>query len=341
MSTDESKAKDTGLEIKVVGRFTQNVSMDLRFSQFVARRSGIIAVQISASEGVRMLLRSRIPELMDDPRLDRELHVEALRGLEVLNKVSGSAQILWSELNKFSLSKQIEPILEVDGEVNGGTISDTTPEGPASLEGQNDELPASRQSIAKQTIAKRSSRSKAAGEKISVLDVATGSGDILLELAKLSKRNGRQIEFTGADISPTAIAHAEQKAQKAGTPAQFIQRDVIKDGIPKGFQVVMTSLFTHHLDPEEVILLFERMKDSDAQMILINDLVRSELSYSLVWLATRLFTRSPVVHFDGPVSVRASYTPEEMRNMALVAGLENCSVKLHPPCRQLLVWRRS
>src|SRR5688572_26204727 len=109
-----------------------------------------------------MLLRSRIPELMDDPRLDRELHVEALRGLEVLNKVSGSAQILWTELNKISANKQNQPL--------------------------------------------------------TVLDVATGSGDILIELAKLSKRFCRQIEYTGADISPTAIAHAEEKAKKVNAP---------------------------------------------------------------------------------------------------------------------------
>jgi SAM-dependent methyltransferase len=230
-----------------------------------------------------MLLRSRIPELMDDPRLHPELHIEALHGLEILNKVSGSAQILWSEL------KKVKPLN---------------------------------------------------GETLKVLDVATGSGDILLELAHLAKRSNRLIEFTGADISKNALTQARQKAENVSAEVHFLQLDVINDGIPSGFDVVMTSLFTHHLDPNDVILLLEKMRGSSAQLILVNDLIRSKLSYSLVWLATRLLTRSPVVHFDGPVSVRAAYTPEEMRNMALVAGLDKCSVKLQPPCRQLLVWRR-
>jgi 2-polyprenyl-3-methyl-5-hydroxy-6-metoxy-1,4-benzoquinol methylase len=232
-----------------------------------------------------MLLRSRIPELMDDPRLDRELHLEALRDLQFINKISGSAQILWSELNKFSAEEnQTKPIR--------------------------------------------------------VLDIATGSGDILVELARLAKQNNRQIEFTGADISATAIEHAQNKAKSANTQIRFEELDVIKNKIPEGFDVVMTSLFTHHLDPDEVVQLFKNMRESEARMILVNDLVRSKLSYSLVWLATRLFTRSPVVHFDGPVSVRAAYTPEEMRSMAVSAGLDTATVKPFPPCRQLLVWRR-
>lgn len=231
-----------------------------------------------------MLLRSRIPELMDDPRLHPELHVEALHGLEVLNKISGSAQILWSELKWFEKQHQ------------------------------------------KQTI--------------QVLDVATGSGDILLALAKLAGREKQQFEFTGVDISAQAVSHATSRIENRTKNIQFKQIDVIKDGIPDGFDVAMTSLFTHHLDPDDVIALLTKMRESGASMILVNDLVRSELSYSLVWLATRLLTRSPVVHFDGPVSVRAAYTVEEMRDMALSAGLTDCYVKLHPPCRQLLVWRR-
>lgn len=231
-----------------------------------------------------MLLRSRIPELMDDPRLHPELHVEALQGLEVLNKVSGSAQILWSELRLFAKQHQ------------------------------------------KQTV--------------QVLDVATGSGDILLALAKLAGREKQQFEFTGVDISAQAVSHATSRIENRSQNIQFKQLDVIKDGIPDGFDVAMTSLFTHHLDPDDVIALLTKMRESGASMILVNDLVRSELSYSLVWLATRILTRSPVVHFDGPVSVRAAYTVEEMKEMALAAGLTDSYVKLHPPCRQLLVWRR-
>jgi 2-polyprenyl-3-methyl-5-hydroxy-6-metoxy-1,4-benzoquinol methylase len=51
--------------------------------------------------------RQRQPEIMDQPDLDRRLHVEALRGLERINLVSGSARILWPALER--LARQAGP----------------------------------------------------------------------------------------------------------------------------------------------------------------------------------------------------------------------------------------
>jgi 2-polyprenyl-3-methyl-5-hydroxy-6-metoxy-1,4-benzoquinol methylase len=42
------------------------------------------------------------PEIMDQPDLDRHLHVEALRGLERINRMSGSARILWPALERLA-----------------------------------------------------------------------------------------------------------------------------------------------------------------------------------------------------------------------------------------------
>jgi SAM-dependent methyltransferase len=42
--------------------------------------------------------RRRQPELMDQPGLDRDSHFQALRGLERINRWSGSARILWRPL---------------------------------------------------------------------------------------------------------------------------------------------------------------------------------------------------------------------------------------------------
>ena len=44
--------------------------------------------------------RRVIPERMDDPALDSELHVQALRGLSRINALSASAAILWRPLRR-------------------------------------------------------------------------------------------------------------------------------------------------------------------------------------------------------------------------------------------------
>jgi 2-polyprenyl-3-methyl-5-hydroxy-6-metoxy-1,4-benzoquinol methylase len=44
------------------------------------------------------------PELMDDPALDPDVHDGALRGLRRLNRISGSADIVWSALRDLALA---------------------------------------------------------------------------------------------------------------------------------------------------------------------------------------------------------------------------------------------
>jgi hypothetical protein len=75
--------------------------------------------------------------------------------------------------------------------------------------------------------------------------------------------------------------------------------------------------------------------------VAVNDLTRSRAGLVLVWAACRLLTRSPVVHFDGPVSVRAAFTPREALALAERAGLAGATVVRRRPCRFLLTWGRA
>ena len=74
--------------------------------------------------------------------------------------------------------------------------------------------------------------------------------------------------------------------------------------------------------------------------VLINDLARSTAGLMLAHVATRLLTRSPVVHVDGPRSVEGAFTAEEARQLAERAGLHGSTVGRRWPFRYLLMWRR-
>ncbi len=183
-------------------------------------------------------------------------------------------------------------------------------------------------------------RQRGASSPLRILDIATGGGDIPVALYKAASAEKSQLEIVGADISPSSIKYARQYAQERRAPVDFLELNALCDPLPDGFDVIMTNLFTHHLDPADVMLLLGKMSRATQQLVLVNDLIRSEISYAAVWLATRLFSRSPIVHYDGPVSVRGSYTQSEMLKMAVDAGLKNASVTSCPPCRQLLVWKK-
>ena len=73
--------------------------------------------------------------------------------------------------------------------------------------------------------------------------------------------------------------------------------------------------------------------------VVISDLRHSAFGYFLAWVMCRLLSRSPIVHHDGPVSVRAAWTLEELRTMAAEAGLVRAQVRSCWPWRMLLVWQ--
>ncbi len=178
-------------------------------------------------------------------------------------------------------------------------------------------------------------------QAIRVLDLATGGGDIPIMLAKRARCAGLNFEFVGADISPTAVRFANERATKEKASVSFLELNVLNQNIPQGFDVIMTSLFTHHLDPMQVIDLLVKMRSATNQLVLVNDLIRGAFSLTIVSLATKILSNSKIVHHDGPASVRASYTIDEMRDMAKQSGLDNCIIHHSFPCRMLLVWRKS
>ncbi len=169
-----------------------------------------------------------------------------------------------------------------------------------------------------------------------VLDVATGSGDVPRSLAARACRASIALEVSACDISPTAIA----EASRGSSSVQFFTHDVLHTPLPTGFDAVTCSLFLHHLSEEEAAALLANMQSATRHLILINDLARSRFNYCAVWLASHLLSRSPVVRFDGPASVRNAFTPREALALATCAGLEGATAQPRFPCRFLLSWRR-
>jgi hypothetical protein len=102
--------------------------------------------------------------------------------------------------------------------------------------------------------------------------------------------------------------------------------------------ILVCTLFLHHLDEEGAVALLGRMKAAARQLVLVSDLRRSRLGYVFAWAGCRLLSRSRVFHVDGARSVAAAFTTDEARRMAGSAGLEGARVTTHWPQRWLLTW---
>jgi 2-polyprenyl-3-methyl-5-hydroxy-6-metoxy-1,4-benzoquinol methylase len=181
---------------------------------------------------------------------------------------------------------------------------------------------------------------QSAARPVRVLDLATGGGDVPIRLWWKARRAGLSVQIEGCDVNPRAIAFARVQAQRGGADVMFFELDAIQDRLPPGYDVVMSSLFLHHLSEEHAVSLLRRMAAAAGRMILVNDLIRSLAGYTLAYLGTRLLTASSVVHTDGPRSVQAAFTIAEASALATQAGLSGAAVARRWPCRFLLTWSR-
>ena len=173
-----------------------------------------------------------------------------------------------------------------------------------------------------------------------VLDIATASGDLPIRLFHRFEWAGIPVEISACDISPVAVAEATTRAAASGAKVRFFQCDVLSGRIPGEYDAVVCSLFLHHLDPPETVGLLARMAEVARQAVLVSDLRRGHTGWWAAYVVTRLLSRSPIMHNDGPISVTASYTPAEMREMALAAGMFGVTVGKSWPWRLFLRWER-
>jgi 2-polyprenyl-3-methyl-5-hydroxy-6-metoxy-1,4-benzoquinol methylase len=181
-----------------------------------------------------------------------------------------------------------------------------------------------------------------ASRPIRLLDIASGGGDNAIGLSRIAQRRGISLEAHGCDISATAVAHATEVAARADLPrVAFFQLNALESELPSGYDVVMCTLFLHHLTEEDGVDLLRRMASAARVCVLVDDLLRSRLGYMLAWAGARLLTRSHIVQIDGPLSVRSAYSVAEARSVAERAGLQGAAFRRHWPERFLLTWKKS
>lgn len=179
------------------------------------------------------------------------------------------------------------------------------------------------------------------GTPLTILDLACGGGDVTIALGRRLKRHGVLVRIVGIDKSATAIEMARRRAARAGSDAEFAVASALERQDEETFDVVITSLFMHHLNHADALRLLERMQATARHLVLVNDLARSRFGWLLAVVVSHLITRSPVVHVDGPRSVEGAFSVGEARQLAAEAGLRGAAVGRRWPCRFLLSWTRT
>lgn len=178
------------------------------------------------------------------------------------------------------------------------------------------------------------------GTTITLLDIATGSGDIPRALVRWGRRKGDDLRVLATDVSEDVLAVARRET--ADEPAICVEACDARalpyaDG---AFDIAVCSLALHHFPRAEAVRVLEEMGRVARRGILLNDLVRTWPGYVGAWLLGNLTTRNPLTRHDAPLSILRAFTPEELAAMAREAGLTNIAVTPHRFWRMALVARR-
>src|SRR5262249_41787173 len=110
--------------------------------------------------------------------------------------------------------------------------------------------------------------------------------------------------------------------------------------LPDGHDVMMSTLFLHHLDEDAAASFLKEAASKARDRMVIQDLLRSPLSYWFARLGTGFLLLSDICRRDGRTSVEGAFTREEALDLARKAGLEQAEIVPRFPFRYLIRWVR-
>lgn len=157
------------------------------------------------------------------------------------------------------------------------------------------------------------------GQALHILDVGFGHGDMLRRIAGWAVKRGVTVRLTGVDLNPWS-ARTARLATPPELEIDYRVGDVfeLKD---EGFDIVISALFTHHLDDAGLVRFIGWMERRGAVGWFINDLHRHPIPYWFVRGMVRTVPVNRLVVHDAPVSVARGFTRRDWRERLRAAGL--------------------
>jgi len=151
-------------------------------------------------------------------------------------------------------------------------------------------------------------------DPVHIIDVGSGGGDLLRQIARWARRRGIAVQLTGIDLNPYAArAAAESTTKEFGI--EWVTGDALEYRPKKPVDIVVSSLLAHHLEDEEIVALLRWMEATVQVGWFINDLERAEWSSRMFgWVRWHWLVRH-----DGPVSFRRAFRQEDWLRLLTAA----------------------
>ncbi|HEY7118812.1 MAG TPA: methyltransferase domain-containing protein [Tepidisphaeraceae bacterium] len=162
------------------------------------------------------------------------------------------------------------------------------------------------------------SRGWRAGERIRIIDLATGSADIPRAILRWADWKGFDVRIVGVDRHAVTAAAAGSNCDPR---LRIVRADVFElPFAPGSFDYALTAMFLHHLDDDQVVTVLRTMGALARRGVIVADLLRRYRSYA--WISLLSALANPVVRHDARVSVAQAFRKEEVLGLRDQAGLD-------------------
>jgi SAM-dependent methyltransferase len=164
---------------------------------------------------------------------------------------------------------------------------------------------------------------------VSVVDVGSGFGDMLRKIDRWAVRRGWRLDLTGVDLNPWS-ARTAAEATAPDRPIRYVTANLFDYRPPQPIDIVISSLFTHHLDDASLVRFVAWMETNSAIGWFVNDLRRHPLPYHAFRTASRALRFHHFVQHDGPISIARAFDPHDWRDTLAAAGLAPGAAEIRP-----------
>jgi SAM-dependent methyltransferase len=169
---------------------------------------------------------------------------------------------------------------------------------------------------------------------IRVIDVGSGSGDMLREIDRWASRHDYNVDLVGIDLNPWS-ARTAQELTRAGRPMRFVTANIFA-WVAEPIDIVVSSLFTHHLKDSAIVEFLAWMEQHARLGWFVNDLRRHAIPYYAFRAVSRAMRFHSFVQHDGPISIARAFDESDWRRFLGQARIAGVEVRRHFPYRLCL-----
>jgi 2-polyprenyl-3-methyl-5-hydroxy-6-metoxy-1,4-benzoquinol methylase len=160
------------------------------------------------------------------------------------------------------------------------------------------------------------------GDRLRIVDLCTGSGDIPRLIADHARNVGARVAIDAVDQQSATLEIAKRLSEDYPN-INFVDANVLEWKTSEPYDIALCTLALHHFTEEDAVRVLQRCRELSRRFVLVSDLRRGLFGTVGVYLLTATIFREPMTRFDARLSMARAFSFSEMRDLAVRAGWRN------------------